>query len=388
MGGRGKYTLFLGGDREEVLLDVVVLDLADEGLSDDGGLVGESSSLDGGSVDVCGVVGEEFGVEVWGKGGVGDVGVLAEVGPWLEVLVVDVLSGLLQGFAGNGGHDLSGVGGADAKDSLEDGVERVLGGVTLVADVPGGSDRDVEGDVPDGAGDIADVDGVETEATIPEELHLLAEVLVDGTDDDAGSNSGTVTRTVDNGGTKDDKGETLDVAKGLLSLELVAGKTGPGVKLGGLLGGFLGRGLVDLGSGDLNEATSLEADGTLSNLDGEAEDLLVVNLISLAVLGLSSKVDDDVELGASLLESESAVDTGIGSEVALLVVDDGVGKGSSVGSTEEGGGGEDLVDDTNVRAEVALDEVGHEIAANEANSSKNENLWFSSHDDDAVVGCG
>lgn len=89
--------------------------------------------------------------------------------------------------AGNGGHDLSGVGGTDAKDSLEDGVERVLGGVTLVADVPGGSDRDVEGDVPDGAGDIADVDGVETEASIPKELHLLAEVLVDGTDDDAGS---------------------------------------------------------------------------------------------------------------------------------------------------------------------------------------------------------
>lgn len=128
------------------------------------------------------------------------------------------------------------------------------------------------------------------------------------------TNSGTVTRTVDNGGTKDDKGETLDVAKGLLGLELVASKTGPGFKLGGLLGGFLfgwlqsskngkgkklirdhkpkrkkgvkqiktnlGRGLVDLSSGDLNEATSLEADGTLGDLDGEAEDLLVVDLSS------------------------------------------------------------------------------------------------------------
>lgn len=107
--------------------------------------------------------------------------------------------------------------------------------------------------------------------------------------------------------------------------------------------------------------------------------VLEANLISLAVLGLSSKVDDDVELGAGLLEGESAVDTGIRGEVALLVVDDGVGESSSVGSTEEGGGREDLVDDTNVRAEVALDEVGHEIAANEANSSKNENLRFSSH---------
>lgn len=109
-----------------------------------------------------------------------------------------------------------------------------------------------------------------------------------------------------------------------------------------------------------------------------------VNLISLTVLGLSSKVDDDVELGAGLLEGVSAVDTGIRGKVALLVVDDGVGKGSSVGSTEEGGGREDLVDDTNVRAEVALDEVGHEIAANEANSSKNENFRFSSHVDDVV----
>lgn len=112
-----------------------------------------------------------------------------------------------------------------------------------------------------------------------------------------------------------------------------------------------------------------------------------VNLISLAVLGLSSKVDDDVELGAGLLEGVSAVDTGIRGKVALLVVDDGVGKGSSVGSTEEGGGREDLVDDTNVRAEVALDEVGHEIAANEANSSKNENFRFSSHVDVVVVSC-
>lgn len=93
----GKYTLFLG-DREEVLLDVVVLDLADEGLGDDGSLISEASSLDGGSVDVCGVVGEEFGVEVGGEGSVGDVGVLAEVGPGLEVLVVDVLSGLLESF--------------------------------------------------------------------------------------------------------------------------------------------------------------------------------------------------------------------------------------------------------------------------------------------------
>lgn len=97
--GESTHCFFgLGGDREEVLLHVVVLDLADEGLGDDGGLVGESSSLEGGSVDVCGVVGEEFGVEVGGEGSVGDVGVLAEVGPGLEVLVVDVLSGLLQGF--------------------------------------------------------------------------------------------------------------------------------------------------------------------------------------------------------------------------------------------------------------------------------------------------
>jgi hypothetical protein len=58
-------------------------------------------------------------------------------------------------------------------------------GVALVSQVEDGADGAPGSHVPQGLADVVHVDGVEPEVGAPQELHLLVEVLVDGTADEA-----------------------------------------------------------------------------------------------------------------------------------------------------------------------------------------------------------
>lgn len=147
---------------------------------------------------------------------------------------------------------------------------------------------------PDGLGNITNVDSVELEILGPEELHLVAKMLVDGGSDDAGGNTGDISRAVDNGGTQNDKGKA-NGSQSLFSLVLVHSLGGPGLDLAIFLG-WLGTRVVHLGGRHFDELLDTVGLRGVSDLVGKIQDLFVVDLGGLAVLGLCRQINHIVKV--------------------------------------------------------------------------------------------
>lgn len=216
------------------------------------------------------------------------------------MLVVDVLDDGLEAHAlGHGADEGPVEAGLDGEELLEDLVDLLLGGVVLVRKVEERGGLDGGRAVPHGADDVEDVDGVEAEVAGPEELHLLVEVLVHSGADDAGRDALDVAGAVDGRGTQDDEGKPGDALEALLGLEVGLGLHGPGLELGVLLRGLL-AGVVDLGGAEVDEVLDGVLGGLGRDLHAHIMELVLVDGLLLAELGLGGAVEHVVELLATL----------------------------------------------------------------------------------------
>jgi len=332
----------------------------------------EASGLDSRTINREGVVVEKFGIKVGGERSAGNTGSLAHLTPWLKVLVVDILNDILEvdtsGIADERAVEAS----VDAKDLLEDLVDLLLVGVVLIGNVVECTSRHVDGAVPHGSGDITHVDGAETEITRPHELHLLLKVLVDSSADDTRSDTVDVTRAINSRRTKDDKRKASHCLEVSLSLEVSLGKHGPGLDLVALLGRLLASG-VDLSSAEVDELLDGVLHGLSGDLDAHIMELLLIDGFVLTVLGLSSAVEDVVELLA-VIASEALGDGASVGEITLNELNDRVGKEGSVGGVEEGSLRENLINAADAGDGASADEVLAEVSADEARATENKNV--------------
>jgi len=92
-------------------------------------------------------------------------------------------------------------------------------GVAFVGKVKDVTAVSLGGQEPEGLNDIANVDSVDAELLVPQELHTLSELLVDGATDDTGGNSLGVSRSVDNGGADNDVVKSVSGLDGFLGLD-------------------------------------------------------------------------------------------------------------------------------------------------------------------------
>ena len=173
-------------------------------------LVLEPSGLDSGTINVQVLVIQELLVNVGGEGGEIDLGFLEHVRPGLEMLLVNVCANSLHV------HLLDSLGLHPSEERVLNTEERsnVLGdgllcGVTRVSQVVDFTGFSVILQVPESAGNIVDVDGVQLQLSVPQKLHLLVVVLVDGTDDQTGHDVVEARRTVDEARTDDDVVESV-----------------------------------------------------------------------------------------------------------------------------------------------------------------------------------
>ena len=173
------------GGREELLAHKVGDLLAEERLGHLGHVVREARGLDGVAVDRERVVHQELGVDVGRQRRVEDAVGFADVGPRLEVLLVDLLGGALEVDLGDVRHDAAPEAGLDLEDALEEGVEALLREVGLVGQVPDRADGAGASQVHGGLAHVADVHRVDAQVTAPQELHPLVEVFVHGSRNDA-----------------------------------------------------------------------------------------------------------------------------------------------------------------------------------------------------------
>jgi len=356
---------------EELLFHVVLHLLTNEVCGNVGIGVLEASALDSRTINREGVVVKELGIEVGGERSAGDTGSLAHLTPWLKVLVVNILDNILEvntsDIAGNGTIETS----VDAKDLFEDLVDLLLVGVVLIGNVVKSTGRNVDGAVPHGSSDITHVDSAETKITSPHELHLLLEVLVNSSADDARSNAVNVTRAVDSGRTKDDERKTRESLKISLSLEVSLGEDGPGFSLVTLLRRLLASS-IDLSSAEVDELLDGVLDSLLSDLHAHIMELLLIDGLILTILGFSSAVEDVVKLLA-VVASEALGDGASVGEVTLNEVDDGVGEEGGVSGVEESSLREDLIDAADFSDCASLHEVLTKVTADEASATKNKN---------------
>jgi len=334
-------------------------------------LVLEAGCFDGSTVDRERVVVEQFGVEVGSQRSAWDTSSLAHLTPWLKVLVVDIFDDFLEVHTSSSADEGAVEAGVDAKDLFEDLVDLLLVGVVLIGDVEERTNRHVDGTVPHGSGDIAHVDGAETEITRPHELHLLLEVLVDSSTDNTRSDTVHITRTVHSRRTKDDQRKASHCLKISLSLEVNLGKSGPGVSLVTLLGRLLASS-INLSSAQMDELLDGVLHSLSCNLNANVMKLLLINGLILAVFGFGSTVENVVELLA-VITSKTLGDRASVRKIALNEVHDGVGKESSVCSVEESGLREDLVDTADLCDSSSLHKKLTKVTANEASATENEN---------------
>lgn len=103
------------------------------------------------------------------------------------MLVVDNLGSVLHGFASKRRDNKSLVSSLNAEYLAQDFVKSFLRSTALVTEVPCSPSLDGGSSKPKGSCDIVHVDGIYLQVPIPEKLHLLCQVLVDGSDDKARS---------------------------------------------------------------------------------------------------------------------------------------------------------------------------------------------------------
>mmetsp|Transcript_58 Transcript_58/g.197 ORF Transcript_58/g.197 Transcript_58/m.197 type:complete len:220 (-) Transcript_58:12-671(-) len=196
-------------------------------------------------------------------------------------------------------------------------------------------------------------------------------MLVHSSADDARRQARNVAGSVNGRWADDDPRQAVDLLHGVLGLELVLGEVGPRRELRLLLARLLAL-RVHLCGRRLDVLVGAELGGRGGDLLGEREHLLGVHLLGLAVLGLGGKVEDKLKL--ALLHSVGLVDASIARQIALLELNDFRVERSGVRVAKEGSRGQNLVHDTDVLGEVVLDKVGDEVAADEANSTKNQHV--------------
>jgi len=219
------------------------------------------------------------------------------------------------------------------------------------------------------------VDGAETKITGPHELHLLLKVLVDSSADNTRSKATHVTRTIDCRRTKNDQRKTSHCLKISLSLKVSLGEHSPRISLITLLRRLLASS-IDLSSAEVHELLDWVLDSLLSNLDANIMKLLLIDGLILTILGLSSAVEDVIELLA-VIASEALGDGASIGKVTLNELHDGVGEESSVGSVKESGLREDLIDAADVSDSAGLHEIFAKVTANETSATKNKNCCHS-----------
>ena len=168
-------------------------------------LVLEASGLNGGSVDVQVLIIQQLLVDVGGKRGKVDLGLLEHISPGLEMLLVNLSADSLHVDL------LDGLGLHPSEERVLDTEERsdVLGdgllcGVTRVSQVVNLARLSVVLQVPESASDIVNVNGVQLQLSVPQKLHLLIVVLVDSTNDQTGHNVVEAARAVHEARTDDD----------------------------------------------------------------------------------------------------------------------------------------------------------------------------------------
>lgn len=205
-----------------------------------GNIIDEAERLDDLlSINGGGVVVEELLVEVGGEGRIGDVVLLAEVRPGLQVLIVGNISDSLHGDRGSdGGLDGTHKVGLDAEHGGNKLVDGSLISIAGIAQVEDGLVVSLGGNQEDGLDNVTDVNSVQTQRLVPKALHSLIELLVDSSHDETGGDSRLVARTVDDGGADnvvlDTRGSDL-----LFGLQGSLGQSGPGLDLSLLIGRFL-----------------------------------------------------------------------------------------------------------------------------------------------------
>lgn len=225
---------------EEVLGLEITDDLNQQVNADLGNIVGETESLDDLlAINGSGVVVEELLVEVGGEGRVSDTVLLAEIRPGLQVLVVSNISDGLHGDGSSdgrldGAHEV----GLDAEHGSDKLVDRSLISVAGVSQVEDSLVLSLGGNQEDSLNNVTNVNGVQTQGLVPEALHSLIDLLVDGTHDETGGDSRLVARAIDDSGADN---VVLDTRSSnlLLGLQGSLGQSGPGLDLGLLVGRFL-----------------------------------------------------------------------------------------------------------------------------------------------------
>jgi len=357
---------------EELLLNVILHLLADKICGNRRISVLEASCLDSSTINREGVVVQKFGVKVGGERSAGDTGSLAHLTPWLKMLVVDILNDILEVDTSSIADERAVEASVDAKDLLEDLVDLLLVGVVPIGNVVECTSGNVDGAVPHGSSDITHVDGAETEITRPHELHLLLQVLVDSSANDTRSDTVDVTRAINSGRTKDDERKASHCLEVSLSLEVSLGEHGPGFDLIALLGRLLASG-VDLSSAEVDELLDGVLHGLSGDLDADIVELLLIDGFVLTVLGLSSAVEDVIELLA-VITSEALGDGGSVGEITLNELNDRVGKEGSVGGIEEGSLRENLINAADAGDGASAHEVLAKVTADEASATKNKNV--------------
>jgi len=358
-------------NREELLLNVVLHLLTDKICGNSRIGVLEASSLDSRAINREGVVVKKLRVEVRSKRSARNTSSSAHLTPWLKMLLVNIFDDILKVDTGSIADKGAIEACLDAKDLFEDFVDLLLVSVVLISDVVESANRNVNSAVPHGSANITHVNSAETEITRPHELHLLLEVLVNSSADNTRSNAVDITRTVDGRGTKDDEREARDCLKISLGLKVSLGKHGPRINLVGFLRGLLASG-INLSSAEVDKLLDWVLDSLLSDLHANIMKLLLIDGLILTILGLSSAVENVIELLA-IITSEALGDGASVGKVTLDELNDRVCKDCSVSGIKESSLREDLIDATDLSDCASLHEVFTKVTANEASTTENEN---------------
>eukprot|EP00042_Codosiga_hollandica_P036014 m.271455 g.271455 ORF g.271455 m.271455 type:complete len:397 (+) comp54778_c0_seq3:275-1465(+) len=330
-------------------------------------LVHEAGGLNLLAVHTQRVVVKKLLVQVWAQRSRLNAVSSAHFHPGLHMALIDLLSDTLHVELRKLRHHGASVVVLDAKQICDDFRDGTLGGVALVCEVVCLSEGSAGGHVPEGSCNILNVHSVQTQLVRPQQLHGLAALLVDSTNDEAGSDAKQVSGSVDNGGANDDVLQPRNLGKLLLNAELVLCNACPGLGLVSLIAGTLVA-LVNLCCGELDEL-----DTTLGSLccvgNREVVHILAVDQVILPVLGNGCTVNDNIELGA-ILVGEGLHNCGLTRQVALLELH--LREGSLLARIEVCGLWQHLVNDTDEGGEIVLDEVDDKVAADEAGSAKDE----------------
>jgi hypothetical protein len=254
---------------------------------------------------------------------------------------------------------------------LKEGVNLTLVGIVGVSEVEDLTRLAVGEEEVKSLGNIVSMNGVETKARSVQRLLLLAGFLVDGTNNEAGSETVDVTGTIHNGGANNNVVKISSASNMTLSGKVGLSNGSPRLQLGVLGRGLLASG-VHLGSRNVNETGNVVLGGFFGGVLGSVDNVGVIHLLALGVLGRGSKVDHILPVTTIVLEESS--DRGRVTDVSLLeghevlVLLDGkllLGETSDLV--------ENLVSDKDFRGELVLKQVHHQMSANEATASKDHN---------------